>query len=720
MNTFPIERRAANRVPPAPSTRDAFGLRAAADAVLQHGWLALGVFVLVFGVAVAYLLLTPPIYTADTLLQIDSRPRTTVLPNAPGADRGSADGERLAISGEIEILRSREVLMPVISATGVDVEVGGARRYGFLPAGARHGVDVAVFIVPERYREVVFGLRVQAGRWALAEEDGPVVAEGNVGEFTQFTMPGGNAWITVLAEPALPETELKVRLRNELKAYEDVLKRLRTFEPSRESNVVRISYEDRHPERAAALLNWMVASYVTRSVKRRSDEDAKALAYLEQQLPPLKAEVEAAEDALSQEQNQTRATPLTTEADALLRQRGDLERQLTELRIKRDLLSQTYTPEHPDLAAVLAQIATVQSAAGRLSGSVRQLPVQQRDMVRLQRNVQVSTELYTSMLTRVQQLRLNGASGLSTARQLDWAAIPVEPARPKPVALLSIGAGMGLLLSLGAVLLARALQPTVSDAQELESPASLPTLAVIPESEAQHRLMEGRLKEEVIEDLGTHRLLVHAAPEDPASESLRSVNLSLMLRARTMAAKVILITSPSAGTGKAFIASNLAALMAENGKRVLLIEADLRKPGIHKFVGLDETAPGLADLLADQRTLDDILNTHSSVPIDVILRGKVSGNPGSLLMSSALDTAMAELRDRYDHIVINAAPLLPSGDALAIGRLVDIALLVVRAEQSLLHETRVAQRRLEQAGIKLEGLLFNGVKRKRLNAPVLT
>ena len=89
-------------------------------------------------------------------------------------------------------------------------------------------------------------------------------------------------------------------------------------------------------------------------------------------------------------------------------------------------------------------------------------------------------------------------------------------------------------------------------------------------------------------------------------------------------------------------------------------------------------------------------------------------------MSSALDTAMAELRDRYDHIVINAAPLLPSGDALAIGRLVDIALLVVRAEQSLLHETRVAQRRLEQAGIKLEGLLFNGVKRKRLNAPVLT
>ncbi len=186
--------------------------------------------------------------------------------------------------------------------------------------------------------------------------------------------------------------------------------------------------------------------------------------------------------------------------------------------------------------------------------------------------------------------------------------------------------------------MARALQPTVSDTQELESPASLPTLAVIPESEAQQRLMDGRLKDEVVEDFGTHRLLVRAAPEDPASESLRSVHLSLMLRARSMTAKIVLITSPSSGTGKAFVAANLAALMAENGKRVLLIEADLRKPGIQKFVGLDPLAPGLSDLLSDKRTLDEVVHRHPSVAMDVVLQGDELGQPGC-------DADVADARD---------------------------------------------------------------------------
>ena len=495
---------------------------------------------------------------------------------------------------------------------------------------------------------------------------------------------------------------------------------MRLFEPSRDSSVVRISYEDSQPARAAALLNGLVASYLAQSVQRRAGEDAKAVAYLEQQLPPLKSRVEAAENALSAAQNLSRPTPVAVEADALLRQRGDIQRQLVELRIRRDQLAQRFTPAHPDLAAVMAQIGTVEAAAGRLRSDVQQLPTQQRDLVRLQRDVQMSTELYTAMLTRVDLLRVTSASGLSTARQLDAAVVPVDPVRPKAAAVLSVGAGAGLVLALGVVLMVRALQPTVSDAQELESPANQPTLAVIPQSDAQQRLMDGRLRDEVIEDFGTHRLLVRAAPEDPASQSLRSVSLSLMLRARGTAAKVVLITSPSTGTGKAFIASNLAALMAESGKRVLLIEANLRNPGIHRFVGLDPLAPGLSDLLSYSRTLPEVIHRHPAVPMDVLLQGTDSGNPGAMLMSLTLETAMAALREQYDHIVINAAPLLPSGDALAVGRLCDIALLIVRSEHSLVLDTRVAQRRLQQAGIRLDGLLFNGVKRKRLNAPVLT
>ena len=719
MNAYVIERRATNRLPPVPASGDALGLRAAVDAILQHGKLALLVFALTLAAALAYLFLTAPVYRADTLLQIDSRPRAPLLP-ALNSSPGSAETDRVAMSGEIEILRSRELLIPIIKATGVDIQLSGARRHDVLPIGERHRVRVTKFDLPDSQRGRDFTLDVNSARWQLSDADGTRIASGEVGRETTFKISGADAALTLQAPAGLAPTRFTLRLRDTLKAYEDVVERMRMFEPSRDSGLVRISFEDKDPARAATLLNLLAASYVAQAVDRKAAEGAKTLAYLSEQLPILKSRVEAAEDALSSEQTSSQPTPLTTEADALLRQRGDLERQLTELQVKRDLLAQTYTPAHKDLAAVLAQIRTVRSTLGRLGAEVRQLPAQQRDTVRLQRDVQISTQLYTTLLAQVQQLRITNAGGLAPARQLDVAAAPVEPYRPKPLAVLSIGAGLGLVLALLAVLLRRTLQPTVTDAQELQSQASVATLALIPESDAQLRLMEGRLKEEVVEDLGTHRLLVRAAPEDPAVESLRSVHLSLLMRARSAETKVILVTAPSSGTGKAFVAANLAALMADAGEQVLLIDTDLRKPGVHKYVLMDKYAPGMSDVLCGIRRLDEVIRPHATVKsLDVILHGTGSANPGGTLMAQGFDSAMADLRRRYDRIVINAAPLLPSGDALAVGRMADVALLVVRAERSLLQETRTAQRRLQQAGIPLEGLLFNGVKRKRLSAPAL-
>jgi tyrosine-protein kinase Etk/Wzc len=232
--------------------------------------------------------------------------------------------------------------------------------------------------------------------------------------------------------------------------------------------------------------------------------------------------------------------------------------------------------------------------------------------------------------------------------------------------------------------------------------------------------MSGRMPDGSLEELGTHRLLARAMPEDPAVESLRTVHMGLMLRERQMPTKVILITAPTAGTGKTFVAANLAAVMAETGRRVLLMEADLQKPGLHRMVAIDEMAPGLTDLLSGSRSLEQVILRHPSAGFDVLLQGSRTRKLGALLLSTELEMAMDQLRLRYDHIVINGAPTSPTRDALVMGHHADMALMVVRAEQSLLAETRVALRRLQQAGVKLEGLLFNGVKRNRLNAPVVT
>ena len=699
---------------------DLFGLRSAVDSVLRQGRLAFTVFALTMAAALAYALLAAPVYKADTLVRLDSRVKDSLAPVLLGNEKGPAEAERTNVAGEQELLLSREVLLPVIAQTGADIELSLARRHGWLPVGARHGVQVPVFQLPAAQQGKNFLLQLQAKRWQLMSPTGTPVARGDLGQSVVFGIDGGEGRIEVQASANLPSTQLRVRQLPPLKAVEEVSKRLRALELTRESGVLRISYEDESATRSAALLNGLVKAYLDNTIARKANDGARALAFVEGQLPALKARLDTAEQELAQYQRSARAAPLNMESDALLRQRGDLERQATELQVKHDQLAQHLTPAHPELAAVERQQATLRAALGRITGQADRLPTQSRDVVRLQREAQTATQQYTAMLNHVQQLRVADSGWLANGRQLDKAMVPTEPNRPQKSAVLSVGAGLGLVLATMAALAAHALQPTVTGTQELLARAAPPTLAVIPESAAQKRLMSGRLADGSLDELGTHRLLARTAPDEAAVESLRSVHLSLMLRERQTPSKVVLVTSPSSGTGKAFVAANLAAVMAESGRRVLLIEADLHKPGVHRLVAIDEMAQGLTDLLSRSCSLDQVIHRHPSAGFDVILQGSRQRSMGAVLMSPLLDKTMAELRTRYDHIVINGAPTSPTQDALLVGRHADMALMVVRAEQSLLAETRAALRRLEQGGIRLEGLLFNGVKRNRLNAPLVT
>jgi tyrosine-protein kinase Etk/Wzc len=737
MNDLILDRRGVVVSAPAPAG-DALGLRAAFGLLWRHRVAAFSAAALALLGTLAYVWLALPVYRADTLLQIDSRNRTTLVPNLQIGERSSgSERDDAAVAGEIEILRSREVLLPVIAATGADVVIERALRWGWLPVGARHGVEVVQLKLPESRRGQPLELEVEAGgTWALRDAQGQVLARGASGEGISFGFDTASATTPARAPAAPPgaasnaaantgsievriaadayPAKLMLRQLQPMKAYEAMVDRMRAFEPAKDSKVVRISYEDTDPERAAAVLNAQVAGHLDRAVARRASDGSRTLAFLENQLPMMRGRIEAAEDALAAFQRGSAAIPLGTEAEGLTRQRGDLERQQIELEIKRDALAQTYTAEHNELRAVNAQLANVRRALARVRSSVDELPGAQRTRLRLQREIDIQAQQYSAVLAQVQQLRIADASWLASARQADRATPPIEPVRPKTSAVVSIGAALAALSALIAALIARSLRTTVVDTQELEQRLGPPTIATVPMSANQALLMDGRLREAVETDIGTHRLLARAAPQDPAIEGLRTLLLSLTMRARTLASKVILVTSPTYGAGNGFIASNLAALMAETGKRILLVETDLRSPSMYRYVDLDLRAPGLTDVLYGMKTLDEVIVPHATANLDALLQGSLTDNPGALLMTEGLGEILRDLRQRYDHIVLHAAPLLGTGDALSVGRLADCALLVVRAEQSLVNEVQEAVQRLERGGIRLEGLIFNGARPRRL------
>jgi tyrosine-protein kinase Etk/Wzc len=178
--------------------------------------------------------------------------------------------------------------------------------------------------------------------------------------------------------------------------------------------------------------------------------------------------------------------------------------------------------------------------------------------------------------------------------------------------------------------------------------------------------------------------------------------------------KHVLITSATAGAGKTFVAANLAALLAVAGRRVLLVEADMRHPRLHAYFGTPR-APGLADVLAGEATFDDVVHREVLPRVDLLMPGKPDENPADLLSLPRLRELIGQFDAGYDHVVFDAVPILPAGDSLAIAQLPVSTFVVARAEHTTLAEMQEATRRLEGVGAAVAGVIFNGAKRMRVS-----
>ena len=209
------------------------------------------------------------------------------------------------------------------------------------------------------------------------------------------------------------------------------------------------------------------------------------------------------------------------------------------------------------------------------------------------------------------------------------------------------------------------------------------------------------------------RLLALHAPTDPAIESLRSLRNATQ-RSGDADHSSVLITAATPEAGKSFVAANLAVLKAATGRRVLLVDLDLRAPRLHTYFGVDRDRMGLIDVVAERVSANEAIVSDVLPGLDLLLPGRILGNPGELLMQPRFEALINELRHRYGHLLIDSAPILPVGDSLALGRMVDTTYLVVRSEVNTYREVRDAVRRLESAGVGVDGLILNGVKRGRL------
>jgi tyrosine-protein kinase Etk/Wzc len=477
--------------------------------------------------------------------------------------------------------------------------------------------------------------------------------------------------------------------------------RLSVAEKGKLTGILSLSYQGTDQRLITQTLNEIMQVYVKQNVERRSAETQKTLAFLTAQLPELKKQLEVSERRYNEFRRENNTIDVTKESELLLMQSVSLKTKKIELEQQNAELSARYTEAYPLVAELKAQLATLAEENKKLEQRMTEIPEIQRQYLQLFRDVQVNTELYTSLLNSYQQLKVVKASEIGNVRVVDAAVKPMLPIKPKRSMVLMLAVLLGGFAGTVLILLKNMLFSGIKDSSLIEARLGLSILATVPRSMIQMRLTRRFRK-------GKHPLLAVEDSEDMAIESLRS--LRTVVHFAVAKNNIILITGPSPAIGKSFIAANFAAIMAQMGKSVVLIDADMRRGHLHQFFELNRGL-GLSEYLqGKEHSIDTLCHKTEIDGLDFINTGTIPPNPAELLLNERFNTLMDELSRSYDFVLIDSPPLLAATDGVIIGRKAGLSLMIARYGHTDIKELELATSRLIQAGVSVQGVVFNDIQ----------
>ncbi|HEX8590333.1 polysaccharide biosynthesis tyrosine autokinase [Pseudomonas sp.] len=676
-----------------------------------------------------YAILATPIFQANAMIQIE--PRKVGIEG-----RTEVSSKPLSVSQattEIELIKSRAVLGKVVD----DLKLYIVQKPKYLPG---LGTYMSRRFKPERegaLADPLFGLTSFAwggekidvfqlevpdallgdkltmvagkpGTFTLYDEDRNKLLSGPVGQIVE----GNGIKIQVATLNARPGTEFIVARQRTLTSALEYQDRLKVMEAGKDSGIVYLSIQDPDPALAKRILNEVSRLYVRQNVERSSAEAAQRLEFLRSQLPAVRKQLEQSEMALNNFQMGAKSVDLSVETKSVLDQVVKLEGSLSDLKMKRVDVERLYTPEHPTYRALMTQIGQIEAQKTALLKKIEALPATQQELLRLNRDMQVTSQTYTLLLDKSQEQDILRAGSIGNVRIIDNADANVEePVKPMRKIIVLVAALIGLLLAVATVFVRQAFYRGVDNPEIIEN-LGMPVYASLPYSRLQERMEKAAQSRSASKD---PRLLSVSAPTELAIEALRSLRTSLhfaMLEARN---NVLMISSPTPGVGKSFVSSNLAVIIAQTGKRVLLIDADMRKGYLHKMFNLTPKH-GLSDTLAARLGSKEVINHTEVRNLDFISCGYAAPNPSELLMHDNFNKMISDLSPLYDLVIIDTPPILAVTDATLVGRQSGTCLLVTRFGLSTAKEIEACKRRLMHNGILIKGAIFNGVLRKASTA----
>jgi len=675
--------------------------------VVEAKWWVLGITAVFALAAVVYTLFATPIYSADALVQIEQDTGNSLVQNINSA----LSNKPPASDAEIQLIKSRMVLGKTVDDLDLDIAVtkntmpiigAGWER---LMGRQNETVNVTTFTIPKGAGDQVFTLRVLSPTQYQLTSDAGFSAKGEVGKLLEKD----GVTLEVSAINSSPDSEFTITKFSTLGMINNLQNNLTVTENGKDTGVLSLSFTGEDREQIRAILNSITRNYLEQNVARKSEEAAKSLAFLAKQLPEVRRNLDEAENKLNAFRQDKDSVDLPLEAKAVLDSMVNIDAQLNELTFKEAEISKLYTKAHPAYRTLLEKRKALEDEKAKLNGRVTAMPKTQQEIVRLTRDVESGQQVYMALLNKQQELKITEASTVGDVRIVDPAITQPGVLKPKKALIILGSIILGLMLSIVGVLLRSLFNRGIESPQVLEE-HGINVYASIPLSEWQ------KSRDQVKTVKGTKRykqsqLLAVGNPTDLAIEAIRSLRTSLHFAMMQANNNVLMMTGVSPSIGKTFVCANLAAVVSQTNKRVLLIDCDMRKGYAHELLGTDNVN-GLSNVLSSTGDIAACAKPTSVPNFDLVPRGQVPPNPSELLMSERFTQLIAWASKNYDLVLIDTPPILAVTDAAIVGRHAGTTLMVARYAVNTLKEVETSLNRLQQNGIEVKGVILNSIFRR--------
>lgn len=633
---------------------------------LVKNWYIMGPCLILAGfVGVFVALWIRPVYEVDALLQIESK-------NAKGSSMMGGLSAMFSTTSpaetEMELIKSRQVMGSAVEKMRLDLN---AEPLNFMDRLLHHEgrLELSNFVVPwerlpkdEQELPWTVVTKDSLGNFDLYDHNDVLVLSGEPGRTYHFAYAGDSASFGIFRAIVGPSQRFAVTRSKRLDAINKFRSAFDVKEKGKKTGILEFSYQDIYPDRAVEILNEVASSYLRQNVEERNAEAQKTLEFLEKQLPDVKAQMDSSLMNLNSYRNRVGSVDINAETQLVLQRRMKLQQDILALQQKKQEAIRLFHSEHPTVKTLEDQENALRRELAGTSSEVKKLPATQQEVLKLQNEVELSKVMYTSMLNNIQQLRLVSAGEVGSVRVIDFAEQVTKPTKPKKKMVLCIALFFGFLLGATIVSIKSKFSSGVKSSSFIEKETGFTVYAKVPKGNPKGTK-------------GTRPLAV-VEPDDVAVESLRALRSSLEFSMMDEGGSVIGVSGLIPGVGKSFISVNLAALFAGLGKRVLLIDADLRKGRLHKEFGI-KRGNGLSQVLLREVDVEKVIVPTEVENLFVIPCGNVPANPAELLGSKHYQDLIGRFKEEYDLVIVDTPPIMLVTDAALACRVAAQVVMVI-------------------------------------------